>query len=145
MTESEWLLCQDPQAMLAFLRTNGKTSERKLRLLHCACCRQVWEFLPGERSRHAVRAVESYTDGRADLDTLRVAADAAVKEWSVCEIGFVAPAATASLWRLEQPRQAPADDYEPLEMAESIVQQVAFEGRWLFADISRGTQGRRPS
>jgi hypothetical protein len=33
MTVPEWLNASEPQAMLEFLRTRGRTSERKLRLL----------------------------------------------------------------------------------------------------------------
>jgi hypothetical protein len=39
MTESEWLNATDPTPMLEFLRDKG--SERKLRLLACACCRHM--------------------------------------------------------------------------------------------------------
>ena len=37
LTESQWLTCDDPAVMLAFLR--GKGRERKLRLFAAACCR----------------------------------------------------------------------------------------------------------
>lgn len=35
MTEAEWNVCTHPQQMLEFLR--GKASDRKFRLLICAC------------------------------------------------------------------------------------------------------------
>jgi hypothetical protein len=39
MKEAEWLTCQEPQPMLAFLR--GQASERKLRLFTVACCWRI--------------------------------------------------------------------------------------------------------
>jgi hypothetical protein len=39
MTKAEWQECADPDRMLAYLE--GNASERKLRLLICACCRRV--------------------------------------------------------------------------------------------------------
>jgi hypothetical protein len=64
MTEAEWLRCSDPTAMLEFLRDRGKASERKLRLLACACCRDVWDLLPAGSSRETVEAVERALDGQ---------------------------------------------------------------------------------
>jgi hypothetical protein len=45
MTETEWVTCQDPAAMLEYLQ-----SKRRLRLFACACCRMSWRML-GEASR----------------------------------------------------------------------------------------------
>jgi hypothetical protein len=42
MTEAEWLACDDPQRMLAFLgrtRRRSAASDRKLRLFAAACVR----------------------------------------------------------------------------------------------------------
>ena len=61
MTEQEWLACDDPQQLLEFVR--DKISDRKIRLVACACCRQIWEHLADERSRRAVEISEKYADG----------------------------------------------------------------------------------
>ncbi len=74
MTEQEWLVSDDPEAMLACLtdakRVRGgfgadpkPLPERKLRLLACACCRQVWHLLADRRSRACLEALEDEADG----------------------------------------------------------------------------------
>ncbi|WP_238602965.1 hypothetical protein [Fimbriiglobus ruber] len=61
MTGEEWLACVDPSAVLEFLK--GKTSDRKMRLLAVACCRQVWHLLTDIRNRTAVEMAEVYAEG----------------------------------------------------------------------------------
>jgi hypothetical protein len=60
MTEAEWLACEDPQWMAPFLQ--AQVSERKLRLIACACCRIVWHLLH-KRSRLAIKFLEGFVDG----------------------------------------------------------------------------------
>jgi hypothetical protein len=82
MTEAEWLECTDPTPMLGFVR--NQTSDRKLRLLICACCRRVWDLLADDRSREAIEVAEQYADGSANRDDLiavRRKADAAY-QWA---------------------------------------------------------------
>jgi hypothetical protein len=72
MTEAEWQACQYPLRLLEdYLR--GKATERKLRLLACAACYQVWPLISDERSRNAVLVAEQYADGLADELRLEVA------------------------------------------------------------------------
>jgi hypothetical protein len=91
MTEQEWLGCTDPEPMLRFLQEQ-QTSERKLRLLACACCRQVWHLL-SPRSRQAVEVAERFADGQAsDPELYRARANA------VNAGGDASQAAVAAYW-----------------------------------------------
>ena len=66
MTEAEWLSCNDPVAMLAYLdRPRGN---RKLRLFAVACCRDHWQLLPNKASRDGVDWAERFADGNAAHD-----------------------------------------------------------------------------
>lgn len=73
MTEAEWLAALEPGPMLAFLRSSGRASPRKLRLFDCACVRRVWNLLTDERSRKAVEVAERFADSLASIDELIVA------------------------------------------------------------------------
>jgi hypothetical protein len=75
MTEQEWLLCDQPQAMLDSLPDNA--SGRKLRLFACYCCRRVWNLLAHEWSKDAIEVAERYADGEATSVELEFAARAA--------------------------------------------------------------------
>ena len=64
MTEKDWLTTADPTPMLDYLRLQN-VSERKMRLLACACCRLIWDYLPDARSRRAILVAERFADDRA--------------------------------------------------------------------------------
>jgi hypothetical protein len=85
VTEAEWLACADPQPMLGCLR--GKTSDRKLRLFACACCRRVRHLLTREQPRDAVEAAERYADGLAGPEELRQGWSAVRKALSTAPLG----------------------------------------------------------
>jgi hypothetical protein len=83
MTEAEWLACADPQKMFEFLR--GKASDRKWRLLACACCRRIWHLLLDESSHRAVVVAEVFADGlktRSELLESWADAEVAVDPWA---------------------------------------------------------------
>jgi hypothetical protein len=63
MTESEWMICRDPQPMLEYLR--GKTTDRKMRLFACACCRRLWSHSPNEHVGRLIETAASLADGTA--------------------------------------------------------------------------------
>jgi hypothetical protein len=62
MTEQEWATCIDPNAMLEFVIRIRKSSQRKMRLFACACCRKIWHRLD-DRSRKLVEVAEQWADG----------------------------------------------------------------------------------
>jgi hypothetical protein len=84
VTEADWLSCADPAAMLHFLRL--RASDRKLRLFAAACCRLVWDHLPGPLAREAVETAERYADGLAGDDE-REAARRALHQAAAAERG----------------------------------------------------------
>lgn len=101
MTEAEWLACNKPDPMLAFMRR--RLSQRKLRLFAVACCRRVWEGVT-PYARLAVEVAERFADGLADRQE-RAAARTAVRkdaEAAHCWNGAMACgffAADHSAWR----------------------------------------------
>ena len=68
MTEAEWLSCEDPAAMLNFLR--GRVSDRRLRLFICGCCRHMPDAYVSEEEIESIEYGERYADGEVTLDYL---------------------------------------------------------------------------
>src|SRR5262245_46884108 len=75
MTADEWLAGAGPKVLVLFLK--GTSSNRKLRLFACACCRRIWPWLTEEPSRQAVEVAEQYADGLATPQALRQAHESA--------------------------------------------------------------------
>ena len=93
MTEAEWLACDDPAPLIGYLRPEADT--RRLRLLACGCCRQVWATLGDARLRKAVRKLEAFADGPSDPRLLRDAYNTANAVYHETYAGQGGPSAAA--------------------------------------------------
>jgi hypothetical protein len=73
MDASQWMTMTDPVAMLSFLRSSDRPSDRKFRLFAAACYRRVWPHLPDTLDQIAAEAAERHADGKAtDEELLQV-------------------------------------------------------------------------
>ncbi len=93
MTEAQWLACEDPQKMIAFVR--GVASERKLRLVAVGFCRQAWRWVKDPLHRRVVQAAEDFADGQITSDDLEVARSAAWASSHQSKTSFANQAARA--------------------------------------------------
>jgi hypothetical protein len=75
ITELQWQRGRDAVGLLAGLAV--PLSERKRRLVACACCRRIWDRLDDDRSRHAVELAERLADGLAEPEEVRSASNKA--------------------------------------------------------------------
>jgi hypothetical protein len=82
MTEAEWLVSDDPEAMLAVVRDT--VNDRKTRLLGCAYVRWVWS-LCGEVPPRTIGIAEEYADGTTSKGALRRARKAVQGEREALE------------------------------------------------------------
>lgn len=99
MTEMEWLGSADAVEMLNSLA--GKTTDRKLRLFGCACCRRVWDLLAEECFRRAVEVAEQFADGLAnkkDLAAARTVSGAALERNGLAGVSGPAYCALGCAW-----------------------------------------------
>jgi hypothetical protein len=67
MTEAEWLTCNDPDELLGHVGAGA--SERKARLLACACCRRLGDAVP-ESFWETLGVAERYADRQANRSAL---------------------------------------------------------------------------
>jgi hypothetical protein len=82
VTEQEWLECNNPWVMLAFLRDRrkrigGRARCRKYRHFSCSCCRRIWDKL-GKKDQQAIELSEQYADAKLKLVSLPIEAS----EWT---------------------------------------------------------------
>jgi hypothetical protein len=91
MTEADWLVAQDPEAMLLFLRGNrtsleilespqGRSFDRKARLFSVACCRRLWPMLVNERLREVAKDLSFDLTNKPGKDSYPISGAV----WAVC-------------------------------------------------------------
>src|SRR5947209_19416130 len=73
-----------------------RLSDRKLRLIACACCRRVLEFMEDHRSRQAVLVAEQFADGEVGRDELLAAFTAALEARGAVDETYIAPEVAAA-------------------------------------------------
>jgi hypothetical protein len=78
VTEAEFKTSTEPEAMLSFLLSRGRATDRKLRLFAVACLARARGLLEDGRSRRALEIAEAYAEGRVGSEERREARRAAV-------------------------------------------------------------------
>ncbi len=71
--ETDWLASDDPLIIGQLIWGRyfcSDDKQRKLRLLACACSRQIWDLMQDDRSRGAVEVAERFAEGLATEDEL---------------------------------------------------------------------------
>jgi hypothetical protein len=95
VTEAEWLAATDSGPMEVFLRR--ATSDRKMRLFACACCRGVWPAFTDPRSRRSIEVAEQFADGLIDRPELRATHAQAEAAWSLESLAGIASTPVARI------------------------------------------------
>jgi hypothetical protein len=118
MTEIVWLVSTDPAQMLELVRY--KTSDRKLRLLACACCRLHWNHLTDANLRNAIEVSERFADQEATPAQLSAASRKARR--AVAKLREAEAASHEQVRRLMDAgvRDIPQYDYVAMLAAEAI-------------------------
>jgi hypothetical protein len=77
VTEPEWLTCEDPHAMLEFIRLRHEMTARRWRLFAIACCHRLRSLELARVSLDALTVAENHVEGTADENQLSEAYDLA--------------------------------------------------------------------
>jgi hypothetical protein len=138
MTESEWLVCTEPEMMLRYLRGRG-TSGRKWRLFAIGCCRHIWHLFKDERSRRAVETSEHYVEGLADEAELeRAYAEAVVAEEEAFAAGFTENGDDGRDWPARRAATAvAANPLLPFQVASQASTACVWAVRGLLGEMQR--------
>jgi hypothetical protein len=116
MTETEWLGCADPEAMLRFLA--DRISLRKQRLFALACARRVAPLWDDARGWLALELAERFADGIASEEDVTAAVNAVFAATSALYEG-------RAIWAAEAVADAClADELAPGIVARSAGQAV---------------------
>jgi hypothetical protein len=139
VTEAQWLICTDPEAMLDFL--GGRVTERKVRLFACACVRRHWNAVADERSRRAIEVAERYADGLANEIERGEA-------WDEASSVVVKDAlAIAAMYAVESDLEYVHGDLVQVGIARGVVREVLSRGgteQAALSDLLRCVFGPRP-
>jgi hypothetical protein len=125
MTKESWRASTNPTALLKLL--GGRTSERKLRLFGCACCRLIWPLFTDERCRVAVEVAERYADRQATVDEMAAAWEGAKL---ARDLAFVAAAwegakLARTSWAASELVNVPPQDIDVCEIVRANVTEAA--------------------
>jgi hypothetical protein len=101
MTEADWNRCTDLAAMLEFLRTSGRASDRKLRLFAVACFARIHPQA-GDENRLVIELGERYADGYAsDMERQTAWETIDIAKWQAVDSQDFEQA--AHLWARQRP------------------------------------------
>jgi hypothetical protein len=98
----------------------GRVSERRARLLACACCRAFWRHVTGEPARRAVEVAERFADGQVNpvaLEEARRKATAVAAALAALPTGWASAQDTISFVLADQPDVRRAEQAATLEEA----------------------------
>jgi hypothetical protein len=88
VTEADWLICDDPLAMLEFIR--GIATDRKLRLFVLNACLRCWHLLADKPYRRVVNVAERFAERLANANDLAAAHAVAYRVAVEGEVGGTA-------------------------------------------------------
>src|SRR5580692_3450838 len=68
MKEDEWLACEDPEKMLAWVEP--RSSPRKQRYYFCECCRGIKRYISDKQNQLFISYAEAYAEGCLTFDMI---------------------------------------------------------------------------